>query len=417
MELPNISATSRVDNVRYAIRGPIMDAVETLEKQGKYILKLNIGDPAPFGFPAPQHIVDAISKYDSTSHGYSPSAGTRETREAIAKYYLGLGIENITHDDIIVGCGVSDLIMLATQSLLNIGDEVLVPSPDYPLWTAAVNLTGAQAKHYPCLESDDWQPDIDAMEKMITPNTKAVVIINPNNPTGAVYSRDCLSRIVELAHRHNLVIFSDEIYDQVLFDEACHIPTAMLSKDVLTVTFGGLSKNHRVTGYRAGWLALCGKKEHAQEYINAMRLLSSLRLGPSSPIQFAIQAALNEPTTINELTRKGGRLYEQMDYLHRRLNGIEGVSCQRAQGAMYLFPKLDIDKFGITCDSELTLKLLNEKHVLLVGGSGFNWQKPDHLRFVCLPDINTLKNAMDRFEGFLDDMRIAHCSNHSVEVA
>lgn len=406
MELPKISATNRVDNVRYAIRGPIMDAVEELESKGKEVIKLNIGDPAPFGFSAPHHIVDAISKYNEYSHGYSPSSGTIDTRRAISNYYLGIGIDNVTPEDIIVGCGVSDLIMLATQSLLNSGDEVLIPSPDYPLWTAAVNLTGAQARHYPCLESDSWQPDVNAIEDMITPKTKAVVIINPNNPTGAVYNRECLSRIVSLAHKHNLVIFSDEIYDQVLFEDARHIPTATLSKDVLTVTFGGLSKNHRVTGYRAGWLALCGKTAHAQDYINAIKLLSSLRLGPSSPIQFAIQAALNSPGTINELTKRGGRLYEQMNYLHHRLNLIDGVSCERARGAMYLFPKIDIEKFGVTSDSELTLKLLNEKCVLLVGGSGFNWHKPDHLRFVCLPDIDTLKSAMDRFSDFLEGIRI-----------
>lgn len=414
MDLPQITATSRVDNVRYAIRGPIMDAVNELEKQGKEVLKLNIGDPAPFGFSAPQHIVDAISENLHHAHGYISSVGTFEARKSIANYYAKLGIEDIKVDDILIGNGVSDLILLATQALLSDGDEVLVPSPDYPLWTAAVNLNGGIAKHYPCIEEDEWQPDTDSIEKMITPNTKAIVVINPNNPTGAVYGKDCLSRIVELAERHNLVIFSDEIYDQVLFDGAKHIPTATLSKNVMTITFGGLSKNHRLTGYRAGWMALCGKTDHATPYISALKLLSSLRLGPNAPIQYAIQAALNEPETISELTQKGGRLYEQMDYVYRRLNAIDGVSCQKARGAMYLFPKLDMAMFGISNDSELTLKLLNDKHVLLVGGTGFNWSKPDHLRFVCLPPISILEEAMDRFEDFLNLLRQGKNNNLSV---
>lgn len=414
MDLPQISATNRVDNVRYAIRGPIMDAVNKLEEQGKEVLKLNIGDPAPFGFSAPQHIVDAISENLQNSHGYIPSGGTLAARESVARYYVQAGVKGIKAEDILIGNGVSDLILLATQALLNDGDEVLVPSPDYPLWTAAVNLNGGEAKHYPCIEENEWQPDTEAIEKMITPRTKAIVVINPNNPTGAVYGKDCLSRIVELAQRHNLVIFSDEIYDQVLFDGAKHIPTATLSKNVMTITFGGLSKNHRLTGYRAGWMALCGKKEHATSYINALKLLSSLRLGPNAPTQYAIQAALNEPDTISELTCKGGRLFEQMDYVYRRLNAIEGVSCQKARGAMYLFPRLDMEMFGISSDSDLTLKLLNEKHVLLVGGTGFNWNKPDHIRFVCLPPIPVLEEAMNRFEDFLNHLRDTENNNLSV---
>ena len=400
-----IRKSSKLDKVCYDIRGPVLDEAKHLEEAGHKILKLNVGNPAPFGFEAPDNIVKDVIRQLPTAQGYSDSLGLYSARVAVMQYYQDRGLLDVEVDDIYIGNGVSELITMSMQALLNNGDEVLIPSPDYPLWTASVFLSGGKAVHYLCDEAQDWAPSLEDIESKITPKTKALVLINPNNPTGAVYSKAVLLQLAELAERHGLIIFCDEIYDKVLYDEAVHHSLAALRQDLFVVTFSGLSKNYRAAGFRTGWMMLSGPKDHAKDYIEGLTMLASMRLCANVPCQNAIQQALGGVQSIDELVASDGRLYKQMDYAWRRLNQIDGISCTRPQGAMYLFPKIDIEKFNILDDEKLVLDLLRQEHILLVHGRGFNWSKPDHFRLVFLPHMDELEPAMDKIANFFEHYR------------
>ena len=399
--MQRIKKSKKLHGVCYDIRGPVLKKAKQLEDEGHNILKLNIGNPAPFGFEAPDDIVKDVIRNLPTAQGYSDANGIYPARVAVMQYYQQRGINNVAVDDIYIGNGVSELIVMAMQGLLNGGDEVLIPSPDYPLWTAAVNLSGGKPRHYICDEQSDWLPDLEDIKAKITPHTRGIVLINPNNPTGAVYPKDFLEKIIVLAREHELIIFSDEIYDKVLYDDAVHTSIASLADDVFCLTFGGLSKNYRIAGFRAGWMVLSGPKYMANEYIEALDMLASMRLCANVPCQHAIQTALGGYQSINELIVPGGRLYEQMDLSWRLLNDIPGISCVRPKGAMYLFPKMDIEQFKIHNDEQFVLDFLNEKKVLLVHGRGFNYHQPDHFRIVFLPHVETLKSAIGSLGHFL----------------
>ncbi|EWH09892.1 aminotransferase AlaT [Catenovulum agarivorans DS-2] len=397
--------SSKLNNVCYDIRGPVLKEAKRLEEEGHRVLKLNIGNPAPFGFEAPDDILKDVIRNLPTAQGYCDSKGIYSARVAIMQYYQQKGIRDIDIEDIYVGNGVSELIVMAMQGLLNIGDEILVPSPDYPLWTAAVALSGGTPVHYQCDEQDDWNPNIQDIRSKITDKTKGIVLINPNNPTGAVYSDDILQQLVQVAREHELILFSDEIYDKVLYENVTHKPTACFSNDILTVTFGGLSKNYRIAGFRAGWMMLSGAKHLAENYIEGLDMLASMRLCANVPCQYAIQTALGGYQSINELIGEGGRLYEQTMFAWRRINEIEGLSCVKPKGAMYVFPKIDTEKFNITDDQKFILDFLRQEKILMVHGSGFNWHKPDHFRIVTLPHIEQLEIALDKLERFLKRYR------------
>ncbi len=391
----------KLDNVCYDIRGPILKEANRLEEEGNKILKLNIGNPAPFGFDAPEEIMQDVIHLLPSAQGYCESKGLFSARKAVMQHCQVLGIPKVTIDDIYLGNGVSELIVMAMQALLNNGDEMLVPAPDYPLWTAAISLAGGTPVHYICDEESDWFPDIEDMKRKITPNTRGIVIINPNNPTGAVYSRDLLEQIATLAREHNLIVFADEIYDKILYDGVTHIPFGSLSEDILTITFNGLSKAYRLAGFRSGWLIISGAKHRAKEYIEGIEILSSMRLCANVPAQLAIQTALGGYQSINELILPGGRLREQRDVAWEMLNAIPGVSCKKPKGAIYMFPKLDSKRFAIEDDEAFVLELLLEEKMLLVQGTAFNWPEPNHLRLVFLPRISDLKDALTRFDRFL----------------
>ncbi|NLY74853.1 MAG: pyridoxal phosphate-dependent aminotransferase [Firmicutes bacterium] len=393
--------SSKLDNVCYDIRGPVMDEAQRMEAAGERILKLNIGNPAPFGFEAPAELVGRISANLAQAHGYSESKGILSARKAIWDYSVKKGIQGVELDDIYVGNGVSELIVMAMQGLLNNGDEILVPAPDYPLWTAAINLGGGKAVHYRCDEASDWNPDMADLERKITPKTKGIVVINPNNPTGAVYPEPILQKIVELAVTHQLIVFADEIYDNILYDGMKHTSIASLSDETLFITFNGLSKSHRVAGYRAGWMVVSGNKAIAKDYIEGLNMLSSMRLCSNVPAQYAIEVALNDFESIKELTKPGGRLYGQREYAWNRINRIPGLSCVKPKGALYLFPKIDVKRFNIKDDERFILDLLVAEKVLLVQGTGFNWPEPDHFRIVFLPAVEQLADALTRMERFL----------------
>src|SRR3954452_9824802 len=373
-----------------------------LEAEGHRILRLNLGNPAPFGFDAPDEIVADMARTLATAQGYSDSKGILTARRAVVQYHQGKGIEGIDVEDVWLGNGVSELITMSLQALLNDGDEVLIPSPDYPLWTAITTLCGGRAVHYLCDEADGWQPDLDDLEAKITDRTRALVVINPNNPTGAVYHRSALERMVELARKHGLLLLADEIYDQILYDDAEHVSLASLAPDVVCVTFNGLSKSYRGAGYRAGWAVVSGPREHARSFLDGLTLLSNMRLCPNVPAQHGIQAALGGPRDIGELVLPGGRLHEQRDHAHRLLNDIPGVSCTLPRGALYVFPRLDIDVHPVEDDEALVLQFLREEHVLIGNGTGFNWPTPDHLRIVTLPPADELADALVRLGEFLD---------------
>ena len=398
--MKEIKRSSKLTGVCYDIRGPVLDEAIKLEESGEQILKLNIGNPAPFGFEAPPDILKDVITQLPTAQGYGPSKGLYSARVAIQQYYQTLGIHDTNPDQIFLGNGVSELIMMSLQSLIENDDEVLIPSPDYPLWTAAVKLAGGNPVHYLCDEANDWQPDLADIRSKISPRTRAIVIINPNNPTGAVYSDEMLKAITELAAEHELLIFSDEIYDKILFDGHQHKSIATFT-DELVVTFSGLSKNYRVAGFRVGWMMISGNTEKAQDYINGINMLASMRLCANMPMQHAVQTALGGFQSILELTKDSGRLYQQMDYAHQRVNAIPGLSCVRPKGAMYLFPKIDTQRFNITDDEQFVLDLLSSKHILLVHGKAFNWPEPDHFRLVFLPHKETLESALDSLEDFL----------------
>ncbi|KLV03931.1 aminotransferase [Photobacterium aquae] len=401
----NIGMSSKLNNVCYDIRGPVLKHAKRMEEEGNKILKLNIGNPAPFGFDAPDEILVDVIRNLPTSQGYCDSKGIYPARKAVVQHYQKRGMRDIDVEDVYIGNGVSELIVMAMQALLNNNDEMLIPSPDYPLWTAAVSLSGGKAVHYVCDESSDWYPDLDDIRKKITPNTRGIVLINPNNPTGAVYSRDFLLEIVEIARQHKLAIFADEIYDKILYEGAQHTSIASLADDVFCVTFNGLSKSYRVCGFRAGWMVLSGPKHVAKGYIEGLEMLSSMRLCANVPMQHAIQTALGGYQSINELILPGGRLLEQRDKAYELLTSIPGVSCVKPKGALYLFPKLDQKKFNIIDDQRMALDFLQQEKVLIVHGTGFNWKQPDHFRIVTLPRVDDLELAIGRLERFLSGYR------------
>ena len=400
-----IIKSNKLDSVCYDIRGPVHKEARRLEDEGHRILKLNIGNPAPFGFEAPEEIVRDVILNLPSAQGYCESKGLFSARKAIVQHYQAQGIFGVDIEDIYIGNGVSELIVMAMQGLLNTDDEVLIPSPDYPLWTAAANLAGGKAVHYRCDEEADWFPDLDDIKSKISSRTRAIVLINPNNPTGAVYSEELLLQVIELCRQHDLILFADEIYDKILYDEAKHIPAARLSDDILTVTFNGLSKAYRAAGFRVGWMMLSGNLKAAKSYIEGLEMLASMRLCANVPNQHAIQTALGGYQSINELILPNGRLTIQRDAVYELLNQIPGVSCKKPKGALYAFPKLDMKKFNIRDDERLVLDLLKTKKILLVQGTAFNWPEPDHLRVVFLPHKADLTKALNEFGDFLDDYR------------
>ena len=393
--------SSKLDHVCYDIRGPVLKHAKRLEEEGHRILKLNIGNPAPFGFEAPDEILQDVIRNLPTAQGYSDSKGLFSARKAVMQYYQQKQVEGVGIEDIYLGNGVSELIVMSMQALLNDGDEILIPAPDYPLWTAAATLAGGTVRHYLCDEEADWFPDLDDIRAKISPKTKAIVIINPNNPTGAVYSKELLLEIAEIARQHQLIIFADEIYDKILYDGAVHHHIAALAPDVLTVTFNGLSKAYRVAGFRMGWMVLSGPKKEAAGYIEGLDMLASMRLCANTPMQHAIQTALGGYQSINELILPGGRLLEQRNKAYDMLTQIPGISCVKPKGAMYLFPKIDTERYGIKDDMRFVLDLLLKEKVLLVQGTGFNWIRPDHFRIVTLPYVHQIEEAMMKLERFL----------------
>ena len=403
-----ILKSSKLSNVCYDIRGPVLARARIMEEEGHRIIKLNIGNPAPFGFEAPEEILQDVILNMGSASGYTDSKGLFAARKAIMHYTQQKNIPGVHIDDIIIGNGVSELIVMAMQALLNNGDQILVPMPDYPLWTAAVTLAGGTARHYMCDEQSDWLPDIDDIEAKITANTRGIVIINPNNPTGALYPPEFLQRLVEVARHHKLVIFADEIYDKVLYDGNTHTSIASLADDVLFVTFNGLSKNYRTCGYRAGWMVVSGEKRHAQDYIEGLNMLASMRLCANVPGQLAIQTALGGYQSINDLVAPTGRLCKQRDLAYKLLTDIPGVTCTKPAAALYLFPKLDPKIYPIADDQQFILDLLLDEKVLLVQGSGFNWKQPDHFRVVFLPNVDDLTEAMGRIARFLEHYRKQH---------
>ena len=395
-----IRKSDKLAHVCYDIRGPVLAAARRLEDDGFRVAKLNIGDPAAWGFEAPEEILRDVAANLAQGQGYGDAQGLFGAREAIMQHYQALGVPRVQVQDIFLGNGVSELITMSLQGLLNDGDEMLIPAPDYPLWTAAANLAGGRPVHYRCDEEADWAPDVADIAARITSRTRAIVVINPNNPTGAVYPRDCLERIVALAREHRLVLFADEIYDQIVYDGVQHTPLATLADDLLVGTFNGLSKTYRVPGFRSGWLLLSGAKHLARDYIEGLGILSAMRLCANMPAQLAIRTSLGGVQSINQLTAPGGRLAVQRDVLHEAMNAIPGISCVKPQGAFYLFPKIDSRRFGVVDDERMILDLLEQEKVLLVPGTAFNWVGPDHFRMVFLPPADQLAEVTARIGHF-----------------
>lgn len=395
----------KLSDVCYDIRGPVLDHANWLEDQGQKIIKLNIGNPGAFGFDAPDEIFQDVIQNLREAQGYCHSKGLFSARKAVMQRYQAQGIADVDVDDVIMGNGVSELIVMAMQALLNQNDEILIPSPDYPLWTAAVSMGGGKPMHYKCDEDNDWQPDIADIESRITPATRGIVIINPNNPTGAVYSSAVLQQLVELAERHNLVVFADEIYDRIVYDDAVHIPLASIVSEVLCLTFNGLSKTYRMAGFRSGWLVMTGAKDRAKSYIEGLEMLASMRLCANAPAMLAVQTALGGRQSIEDLITSGGRLLEQRDLAHSMITAIPGVSCVKPKSAMYLFPRLDPDVYPIADDEQLVLNLLKEERILMVQGSAFNLADKQHFRIVFLPDKDQLTESINRFANFLERLR------------
>lgn len=396
-----IRKSSKLDNVLYDVRGPVVDEANRMIENGMEVLKLNIGNPAPFGFSAPEEVIQDMILNIRDSQGYSDSKGIWAARKAIMQYSQIKNLPNVTMSDIFTGNGVSELINLCLQALLDSGDEVLIPSPDYPLWTACTNLSGGKAVHYICDEQSDWYPDIDDIESKVTDKTKAIVIINPNNPTGAVYPIDLLLKIADIARRHNLVIFSDEIYDRLCMDGIQHTSIASLAPDLFCVTFSGLSKSHMIAGFRIGWMCLSGPKDHAKDFMEGIKMLSSMRLCSNVPAQSIVQTALWGYQSVNEYVKPDGRITRQRDYIYKALNDIPGISCVKPKAAFYAFPKIDTKMFNIYNDEKWALDFLKNKRVLIVPGSGFNWKEPDHFRVVYLPRIEQLEVAMGKLKDFM----------------
>lgn len=393
--------SSKLDYVSYDVRGPVLEEADRMTAKGIDVLKLNTGNPAAFGFKAPDEIIHDLITNARESEGYSDSKGIFSARKAIQQYCQLKKIPNVTINDIYTGNGVSELITLSMQALIDNGDEVLVPMPDYPLWTAAITLSGGRAVHYVCDEEADWYPDIDDIKSKITPKTKGIVLINPNNPTGALYSKELLLEIVKIAREHELIIYSDEIYDRLVMDGLEHVSIASLAPDLCVVTFNGLSKSHRVAGFRCGWMVISGEKKHVQGYIEGINMLASMRLCSNVLSQQIIQTALGGHQSVDELLLPGGRIYEQREYITDALNAIPGVSVKKPQAAFYIFPKLDIERFNIRDDEKFVLDFLHEHQILLVHGKGFNMSTPDHFRIVYLPEMEELKKATKSLDTFL----------------
>lgn len=397
--------SSKLDNVCYDVRGPVVDEAARMEESGIPILKLNIGNPAPFGFRAPESIIETMAENLKNTEGYSDSKGLLSARRAIEAYCRKKNLPNVGVNDIYTGNGVSELIVMVMQGLLNNGDEILMPSPDYPLWTAAANLAGGKPVHYVCDEASNWYPDIQDIRKKITDRTKGIVVINPNNPTGALYPREVLEEIVEVAREHELIIFADEIYDRLVMDGKEHISIASLAPDLFCITMNGLSKSHKIAGYRLGWMALSGNKDKARGYIEGLNMLSSMRLCSNVPAQAIVETALRDAGQPDEMILPGGRIYEQREYIYRALNDIPGITAKKPDAAFYIFPKIDTARFGIRDDEQFCLDFLKARQVLLVHGGGFNLATPDHFRVVYLPEMGVLKEAMDKLAQFLDTYR------------
>ncbi len=399
--------SSKLDNVLYDVRGPVVDEAARMEASGTRILKLNIGNPAPFGFRTPDEVVQDMRMQLPDCEGYSDSKGLFSARKAIMQYSQIKGLPNVDMDSIYTGNGVSELISLCMQALLDSGDEILIPSPDYPLWTACATLSGGTPIHYVCDEQAEWYPDIDDIKRKITPRTKAIVIINPNNPTGALYPREVLQEIVEVAREHQLMIFSDEIYDRLVMDDLEHVSIASLCPDLFCITFSGLSKSHMIAGYRIGWMVLSGNKACAEDFILGLNMLSNMRLCSNVPAQSIVQTALWGHQSVKNYVVPGGRVYEQREYVYKALNDIPGITAVKPKGGFYIFPKIDVKKFNITNDEQFALDLLHQRRILLVPGKGFNWHAPDHFRVVFLPRIEVLTEAMENLGEFMSAYRQA----------
>ncbi|MCF0133955.1 MAG: aminotransferase class I/II-fold pyridoxal phosphate-dependent enzyme [Blautia sp.] len=397
--------SSKLDNVLYDVRGPVVDEANRMAENGQDILKLNIGNPYPFGFRSPDEVIHDMMSNLKECQGYSDSRGLFSARKAIMQYYQLRNIPGVAMTDIYTGNGVSELISLSMQALLNNGDEILIPAPDYPLWTATATLAGGNVVHYICDEQSEWFPDIEDIKSKITDKTKAIVIINPNNPTGAVYPREILEQIVQIAREKELIIFSDEIYDRLVMDDYQHISIASMAPDVFCVTFSGLSKSHMIAGFRIGWMVLSGAKNKAKGYMEGINMLSNMRLCSNVPAQSIVQTALGGYQSVNEYIRPGGRVYEQRDLIYKALTDIPGITAVKPKAAFYIFPKMDIAKFNITDDEQFALDFLHEKQVLIVPGKGFNWKEPDHFRIVYLPDKRQLEKATRKLEEFLSTYR------------
>lgn len=397
----NFKKSDKLNNVSYDVRGPVLEEAERMQEEGIRILKLNTGNPAPFGFDAPNEIVRDMIVNVRDSEGYSDSKGIFSARKAIEQYCQLKKFPNVTINDIYTGNGVSELITMCMQGLLNNGDEVLVPMPDYPLWTASVSLAGGTPVHYSCDEQAEWYPDIDDIKSKITSNTKAIVIINPNNPTGALYPKELLLEIVEVARQNDLIIYSDEIYDRLVMDGLVHVPIATLAPDLFVVTLNGLSKSHRVAGFRCGWMVLSGDKSRVKGYIEGLNMLASMRLCSNVLSQQIIQTALGGYQSVDDLLLPGGRIYEQREFIYNAINDIPGLSAVKPKAAFYIFPKIDTAKFDIYDDEKFVLDFLHKHHILLVHGGGFNWQQPDHFRIVYLPKMEDLKTTADKMREFL----------------
>lgn len=393
--------SAKLDNVLYDVRGPVVEEAGRMEEAGTHVLKLNIGNPAPFGFRTPDEVIYDMRQQLTECEGYSDAKGLFSARKAIMQYAQLKHIPNVSIGDIYTGNGVSELINLSMSALLDNGDEILIPSPDYPLWTACATLAGGKAVHYICDEQSEWYPDLDDIEKKITDRTKAIVIINPNNPTGALYPEEILQKIVDIARRHQLIIFSDEIYDRLVMDGEKHISIASLAPDLFCVTFSGLSKSHMIAGYRIGWMILSGNKKHVKDYIEGTNMLSNMRLCSNVPAQSIVQTALGGHQSVNDYIIPGGRIYEQREFIYKALTDIPGITAVKPKAAFYIFPKIDTKKFNITDDEKFALDLLREKKILLIHGGGFNWKEPDHFRVVYLPRVEVLEKAARNIADFL----------------
>ncbi len=399
--MQHFQKSNKLDNVCYDIRGPVLDHANKLEEDGQRIMKLNIGNPAPFGLMAPDEILHDVIHNLANAEGYCHAKGIYSARKAVMQRCQIQGIPNVDIDDVFLGNGVSELIVMAMQALLNDGDEILIPAPDYPLWTAAVTLAGGKAVHYLCDEDNEWQPDLEDIASKITPRTRGIVVINPNNPTGAVYSKQVLQQVVTLAEEHDLIIYADEIYDRIVYDQVEHIPLGTLTTKVLCVTFNGLSKAYRLAGFRSGWLVISGAKQRARGYIQGIEMLASMRLCANVPAMYAVQTALGGYQSIEDLVAPGGRLYDQRDLAWEMLKAIPGISCVKPKGAMYLFPKLDPKIYPVIDDEQMVLDLLLEEKILLVQGTAFNWPETDHFRITFLPRKDDLESAINGLADFL----------------